>query len=60
MTIQEILKLPTEQLESYDDRALAAILSPLLPAARAADKDSAEEKDLKQLLAKAKALLENK
>ena len=57
MTIQEILKLPTDKLESLDNKALAAILDPLLPAARAADRESAEKKDIDQLMAKAKALL---
>ncbi len=57
MTIQEILQLPTDRLESLNDKALAELLGPLLPAARAIDRDSAEQKDMKQLLAKAKALL---
>lgn len=57
MTIQEILQLPTAQLEALDDKKLAELLGPLLPAARQADKESAADKDIKQLMARAKALL---
>jgi hypothetical protein len=60
MTIREILKLPTADLEALDDKALNELLSPLIPAARAADKQAAADKDLSQLLKQAQALLGGK
>lgn len=59
MTIQEILKLPTERLEDLSDKQLAELLGPLLPAARAADRENAATKDLKQLLKQAEQLLKS-
>lgn len=57
MTINEVLKLPTDRLESLTDKQLDELLGPLIPAARQGDKQAADKRDLDQLLKQAAALL---
>jgi len=58
MTIHEILKLPTEKLEELSDRQLDELLGPMIPAARNPDRESAQMRDMQQLLKQARAMLE--
>ncbi len=60
MTMSQVLDLPTVQLEELTEAQLIEKLGDLIPQSRVPDKDNAQTRDVKQMIALAQKLVGQK